>query len=90
MNRVTLVPMANRTLFGPRVTVFTKDGRSFTREGTGREFIWNFEDHANRMRPIASGLAIAPDRYESLIDACRTLEQQDTAWKRLVTLTIPA
>src|SRR5580693_1511947 len=47
MNRVTLIPMAHRTLFGPRVTVFTKDGRSFTREGTGREFIWNFDAEAD-------------------------------------------
>ena len=32
-----------RTLFGPRITVFTKDGKSYTREGTGREFIFDFE-----------------------------------------------
>jgi 2-methylcitrate dehydratase PrpD len=42
MHRVTLIPMVRRTLFGPRITVFTKDGRCFTREGTGREFIWDF------------------------------------------------
>jgi 2-methylcitrate dehydratase PrpD len=90
MNRVTLIPMAHRTLFGPRVTVFTKDGRSFTREGTGREFIWDFEAQADRIRPIASGLAITPERYEGLIDACRTLEQAETAWEPLIMLTIPA
>ena len=28
MHRVTLIPMVRRTLFGPRITVFTKDGRS--------------------------------------------------------------
>jgi 2-methylcitrate dehydratase PrpD len=89
MNRVALIPMAHRTLFGPRVTVFTKDGRSFTREGTGREFIWNFEDEADRIRPIASGLAITPERFEGLIDACRTLEQAGTAWEPLILLTIP-
>src|SRR5207237_185757 len=72
MNRVTLIPMAHRTLFGPRVTVFTKDGRSFTREGTGREFIWDFETEAARIRPVTPGLAITPERYESLIEACRT------------------
>jgi hypothetical protein len=90
MNRVTLIPMAHRTLFGPRVTIFTKDGRSFTREGTGREFIWNFEDEADRIRPIATGLAITLERFEGLIDACRTLEQQETAWEPLIMLTIPA
>ena len=90
MNRVTLIPMAHRTLFGPRVTVFTKDGRSFTREGTGREFIWNFEEQANRIRPITPGLAITPERYEALIDACRNLEREAVASEPLIKLTIPA
>src|SRR5438876_6691654 len=52
MHRVTLIPTMRRTLFGPRITVFAKDGRSFTREGTGREFIWDFEEEARRIRPI--------------------------------------
>jgi len=90
MNRVTLIPMAHRTLFGPRVTIFTKDGRCLTREGTGREFIWDFETHADRMRPIGEGLAITPERYEGLIDVCRSLDQEATAWESLVMLTIPA
>jgi len=90
MNRVTLIPMAHRTLFGPRVTIFTKDGRCLTREGTGREFIWDFETHADRMRPIGAGLAITPERYEGLIDVCRSLDQEATAWESLVMLTIPA
>jgi hypothetical protein len=84
-----LIPMAHRTLFGPRVTVFTKDGRSFTREGTGREFIWDFDREAERIRPIAAGLAITPNRFESLIDACRTLEQHEIAGEKLIKLTVP-
>ena len=52
MHRVTLIPMVRRTLFGPRITVFTKDGRSYTSEGTGREFIWDFEEHARRIQPV--------------------------------------
>ena len=90
MNRVTLIPMAHRTLFGPRVTIFTKDGHSFTREGTGREFIWDFEEEVNRIKPIAPGLAITPERFDSLIDACRHLEQHETACEPLILLTIPA
>ena len=64
MQRVTLIPMVRRTLFGPRITIFTKDGRSFTREGTGREFIWDFEEEARRIRPIAPGLAIAEAQFD--------------------------
>ncbi|MGH7111561.1 MAG: MmgE/PrpD family protein [Stellaceae bacterium] len=90
MSRVSLIPSHNRTLFGPRITVFTKDGRSFTREGTGREFIWDFEEEARRIRPVAPGLAISPARFEELIDTCRHLDGIERAAERLVALTLPA
>jgi 2-methylcitrate dehydratase PrpD len=90
MHRVTLMPMVRRTLFGPRITVFTKDGRSVTREGTGREFIWDFEEHARRIQPVAPGLAIPAERFAELIDLCRHLERTDGAAHRLIALTIPS
>ena len=71
MHRVTLIPTVRCTLFGPRITVFTKDGRSFTREGTGREFIWDFEEEARRIRPIIPGLAIGEAQFVELIGTCR-------------------
>ena len=89
MHRVTLIPMVRRTLFGPRITVFTKDGRSYTREGTGREFIWDFEEHARRIQPIVPGLAIAATQFGELVDACRNLERIDAAGRTLIGLTIP-
>jgi 2-methylcitrate dehydratase PrpD len=89
MHRVTLIPTVRRTLFGPRITVFTKDGRSFTREGTGREFIWDFEEHARRIKPIAPGLAISEAQFAELIDACRRLDSLAGAAGRLIALTIP-
>jgi 2-methylcitrate dehydratase PrpD len=90
MHRVTLIPMVRRTLFGPRITVFTKDGRSLTREGTGREFIWDFEEQARRTQPVTQGLAITAERFAGLIDLCRHLEQTDHAGEKLIALTIPA
>jgi hypothetical protein len=90
MHRVTLIPTVRRTLFGPRITVFTKDGRNFTREGTGREFIWDFEEHTRRIRPIVPGLAIGEAQFAELIDACRHLESLDGAASRLIALTHPA
>jgi 2-methylcitrate dehydratase PrpD len=89
MQRVTLIPMVRRTLFGPRVTVFTKDGRSYTREGTGREFIWDFEEEARRIRLVAPGLAISAGQYDRLIGACRNLDATDRAAAALIALTIP-
>jgi 2-methylcitrate dehydratase PrpD len=90
MHRVRIIPMVRRTLFGPRITVFTKDGRSVTKEGTGREFIWDFEEEARRISPIAPGLAISPAQYAELIDACRHLDTLDRAAETLIALTIPA
>jgi MmgE/PrpD N-terminal domain len=88
MNRVTLVPTVRRTLFGPRITVFTKDGRSFTKEGTGREFIWDFEEEARRIRPVAPGLAIPEAQFAELIDTCRRLDRFDRAAQDLIALTV--
>jgi len=90
MRRVTLIPTVRRTLFGPRITVFTKDGRHFTKEGTGREFIWDFEEQARRIRPIAPGLAISETQFAELIDGCRHLDRVDRAAARLISLTVPA
>jgi hypothetical protein len=56
MHRVILIPTVRRTLFGPRITVFTKDGRHFTKEGTGHEFIWDFEEEARRIPASAGSL----------------------------------
>ena len=89
MHRVTLVPTVRRTLFGPRITVFTKDGRSFTKEGTGREFIWDFEEQARRIRPIAPGLAISEAQFAELLDSCRHLDLVDRAAEMLIGLTVP-
>jgi hypothetical protein len=89
MRRVTLIPTVRRPLFGPRITIFTKDGRSFTKEGTGREFIWDFEEEVRRIRPIAPGLAIGEAQFNELIDACRHLDTLDHAAQKLIALTIP-
>ena len=90
MHRVTLIPTVRRTLFGPRITVFTKDGRSFTKEGTGREFIWDFEEQARRIRPITPGITISETQFADFIDTCRHLDRHDRAAEKLIALTIPS
>src|SRR5437764_349506 len=86
MQRVTLIPTVRRTLFGPRITVFLKNGRSVTREGTGREFIWDFEEEVRRIRPVAPGLPTGAAQYEQLIDTCRRLDRLDNAPERPTSL----
>jgi hypothetical protein len=77
------------TLFGPRITVFTKDGRSHTRQATGREFIWDFDEEARRIREVAPGLPIEPAQFGEIIAVCRDLEREPRA-DRLIGLTVPA
>jgi 2-methylcitrate dehydratase PrpD len=89
MRRVAIIPTVRRTLFGPRITVFTKDGRVFTKEGTGREFIFDFEELVRRLKPIASGTGISAGQFNELIDTCRRLDTIDGAAKQLIGLTIP-
>ncbi|MGZ8156484.1 MAG: MmgE/PrpD family protein [Burkholderiales bacterium] len=87
MKRVTIIPSHTMTLFGPRITIFTKDGKSYTKQGTGREFIWDFEELARRLRAVTPALPIAPGRFEEIVAACRELDRIDRASK-LVELTL--
>ena len=90
MKRVRIIPMVRQTLFGPRVTIALKDGRQFTKQATGREFIWDFETHARRMREIVPALRITPAAFDQLVETCRTLDTVPDAARRLIDLTIPS
>jgi hypothetical protein len=87
MKRVTIIPSHQMTLFGPRITIFTKDGKSYTRQATGREFIWDFDEEVRRIRAVAPGLPISPPQFERLIASCRDLDREPNA-ASLVDLTI--
>jgi 2-methylcitrate dehydratase PrpD len=87
MKRVTLIPSHTMTLFGPRITIFTKDGRSHTKQGTGREFVWDFEEEARRIRDVAPVLPISAQRFENIISVCRELQGQERA-DALIRLTL--
>jgi len=87
MKRVTIIPSHDMTLFGPRITIFMKDGKSYTKQATGREFIWDFEEEVRRIRGIVPGIPIAAKQYEEIVGMCRDLEQQGRADK-LVGLTV--
>ena len=87
MKRVTIIPSHRMTLFGPRITIFTKDGKSFTKQATGREFIWDFDEEARRIRGVIPGLPIPASQFERLIATCRDLEREAAA-ATLVELTL--
>jgi 2-methylcitrate dehydratase PrpD len=87
MKRVTLIPSHEMTLFGPRITIFTKDGKSYTKQATGREFIWDFAEEARRIREVAPGLPIPAAQFDEIIATCRDLDKQARA-DALVQLTL--
>jgi 2-methylcitrate dehydratase PrpD len=87
MHRVEIIPSHKMTLFGPRITVFTKDGKSYTKQSTGREFMWDFEEEARRIRDVIPGLPIPEAQFEEIIATCRNLDQQGRADK-LIQLTL--
>jgi 2-methylcitrate dehydratase PrpD len=87
MQRVTLIPSHRMTLFGPRFTIFTKDGKSYTKQSTGREFMWDFDEETRRIRDVIPGLPIPASQFEDIITTCRDLDRQDRA-DRLIQLTL--
>ena len=87
MRRVRIIPSTLMPLFAPRITIFTKDGRSYTKQATGREFIWDFEEEARRIRGVVDGIPIPAAQFEEMISTCRDLDRQARA-DRLVQLTL--
>src|SRR5438094_87981 len=87
MKRVKLIPSHEMTLFGPRITIFTKDGKSYTKQSTGREFIWDFDEETRRIREVIPGLPIPAAQLEEIITTCRDLDRQARA-DALVRLTL--
>ena len=87
MHRVTLMPSHEMTLFGPRITIYTKDGKSYTKQSTGREFMWDFDEEARRVRDLIPGLPISQTQFEEIIATCRVLDRQDRA-DSLIKLTL--
>ena len=87
MKRVTIIPSHQMALFAPRITIFTKDGKSYTKQATGREFIWDFGEEVRRIRGVIPGLPISAARFSEIVEACRTLDQQNRA-SSLVQMTL--
>jgi 2-methylcitrate dehydratase PrpD len=79
MHRVKLIPSHQMTLFGPRLTIFTKDGKSYTKQSTGREFMWDFNEEAHRIRDVIPGLPIAETQFDAIIATCRDLDRHERA-----------
>ncbi len=87
MKRVTIIPSHQMTLFGPRITIHTRDGKSYTKQATGREFVWDFNEEARRIRDVVPGIPIPAAQFEDIIATCRDLDRRDRA-DTLIRLTL--
>jgi 2-methylcitrate dehydratase PrpD len=87
MKRVTLIPSHRMTLFGPRITIHTRGGRSYTRQASGREFMWDFDEEARRIHDVIPGLPIPAAQFDEIATTCRDLDRQARA-DGLIQLTL--
>ena len=58
--------------------------------GRGKRWRAAYIDPNGDPQTVAFELKGDAERFEGLIDACRNLEQEETAWEKLILLTIPA
>jgi 2-methylcitrate dehydratase PrpD len=79
MKRVTIVPSHRMGLFAPRITIVMKNGQSYTKQATGREFMWDFDEEARRIRGVVPGLPISAAQFERMIATCRDLDRERQA-----------
>jgi 2-methylcitrate dehydratase PrpD len=87
MKRVTIIPSHQMPLFAPRITIYTRDGKSYSKQSTGREFMWDFAEEARRIRDVGPGLPIPPTQFDDIIATCCDLDRQARA-DTLIRLTL--
>ena len=85
--RIRIIPSHEMTLFGPKFTIFTKDGKCYERQSTGREFIWDFEQEVRRISDVIPGLPIPAAQFGEIVATCRNLEKEARA-DNLIKLTV--
>jgi 2-methylcitrate dehydratase PrpD len=87
MQKIHIAPSKTQTLFGPRITVYTKDGESHTIESTGREFMWDLNEEIRRIPERLPELPIPKGQFDDLMAAVSELDRLDRA-DRLIQLSL--
>ncbi len=85
MQRVRVTASHTRPLLAPRITIFTRDGKLHTLEGTGREFALEFDALASKLAPLGPKLPIGAKGYADLATECKHLDQAANV-QRLISL----
>lgn len=87
MQKVHITPSKTQTLFGPKITVYTKDGKRHTAQSTGREFMWDLAEEIRRIPERLPELPIPRSQFEELMAAITALEKLDRA-DQLIQMTL--
>lgn len=87
MKKVHITPSKTQTLFGPKIAVYTKNGKRYAAESTGREFMWDMQEEIRRIPERLTNLPIPRSQFEDLIAAVSELENLDKA-EKLIQLTL--
>jgi hypothetical protein len=64
-------------LFGPRIAIFTNNGRNCMKQGTGREFTWDFSEEVRRIRGFIPDLPMPAGQFEEIIATSHDLDRKD-------------
>jgi 2-methylcitrate dehydratase PrpD len=87
MRRVTIVPSKDQHLLAPTITIIMRNGERHTATATGREFMFDLDEEARRIRPLGPELPLSAERFDELIETVRQLDREVAA-SRLIELTI--
>ena len=87
MKKVTVIPSKTQTLFGPRITIYTKNGKSYSVQSTGREFMWDLKEEIRRSQEFVPGMPIPKSQFEEIVAAVSGLDKLSKADK-LIQLTL--
>ena len=67
MKKTRIISSRTQTLFGPKITVYMKDGKRYTAESTGREFMWDWEEETHQLLEHPPTLPIPRSQFDDLI-----------------------
>jgi len=87
MKKVQMIPSRTQTLFGPKITIFTRDGKSYTAKSKGKEFMFDLKETTRRVKEMVPGLPISAKQFNEVVAAVTGLDRLNRA-DRLIQLSL--
>jgi len=87
MKKVQIIGSKTQNLFGPKVTIYTKNGKSYTANSKAREFMFDLKETTRRVKEMVPGLPIPAKQFDEVVAAVSGLDKLPKADK-LIQLTL--